>query len=108
MVRIAQSKPKATAFAQTASAAKAAPPAPRVTKSTSLIALLKTKRGATLPEMMKATGWQQHSVRGFLAGVVRKKLKLKLNSQKIDGSRVYQIAGGDGGKSGRRQSKRPS
>ena len=46
--------------------------------------------------MMKETGWQQHSVRGFLAGVVRKKLKLKLNSQKIDGSRVYQIAGGDG------------
>jgi hypothetical protein len=58
--------------------------------------------------MMKETGWQQHSVRGFLAGVVRKKLKLKLNSQKIDGSRVYHIAGGDGGKSGRRQSKRPS
>jgi hypothetical protein len=58
--------------------------------------------------MMKETGWQQHSVRGFLAGVVRKKLKLKLNSQNIDGSRVYQIAGGDGGKSGRRQSKRPS
>ena len=58
--------------------------------------------------MMKETGWQQHSVRGFLAGVVRKKLKLKLNSQKIDGSRVYQIAGRDGGKSGRRQSKRPS
>ena len=46
--------------------------------------------------MMKATGWQQHSVRGFLAGVVRKKLKLKLNSKKIDGTRVYRIDRGNG------------
>jgi hypothetical protein len=43
---------------------------------------------------MQATGWQQHSVRGFLAGVVRKRLKLKLTSKKVDGTRVYQIAGG--------------
>jgi hypothetical protein len=47
---------------------------------------------------MKATGWQQHSVRGFLAGVVRKRLKLKLASNKVNGNRVYQIASGDGGK----------
>ena len=40
---------------------------------------------------MKATGWQQHSVRGFLAGVVRKRLKLKLSSKKVDGNRVYRI-----------------
>ena len=70
--------------------------------------MLQSPTGMTIAAMMKETGWQQHSVRGFLAGVVRKKLKLKLNSQKIDGSRVYQTAGGDGGKSGRRQSKRPS
>jgi hypothetical protein len=50
--------------------------------------------------MMKATGWQQHSVRGFLAGVVRKRLKVKLSSKKLDGTRVYRVAGGDGGKSG--------
>ena len=56
--------------------------------------------------MMKATDWQQHSVRGFLAGVVRKRLKLKLSSKKVDGNRVYQIAGRDGGKSVPRQSKR--
>ena len=49
--------------------------------------------------MMKATGWQQHSVRGFLAGVVRKRLKLKLDSKKVDGRRVYQITVADGGKS---------
>jgi hypothetical protein len=48
--------------------------------------------------MMKATGWQQHSVRGFLAGVVRKRLKLKLGSKKVDGNRVYQIASADSGK----------
>ena len=56
--------------------------------------------------MMKATGWQQHSVRGFLAGVVRKRLKLKLGSKKVDGQRVYQIASARSGKSGTRQSKR--
>ena len=58
--------------------------------------------------MMQATGWQQHSVRGFLAGVVRKRLKLKLESNKVDGSRVYLIAKGTGRKSKPRQSKRQS
>ena len=48
--------------------------------------------------MMKTTGWQQHSVRGFLAGVVRKRLKLKLGSKKVDGNRVYRIAGASSGK----------
>ena len=48
--------------------------------------------------MMKATGWHQHSVRGFLAGVVRKRLKLKLGSTKVDGNRVYLTTKGDAGK----------
>ena len=56
--------------------------------------------------MMKATGWQQHSVRGFLAGVVRKRLKLKLGSTEVDGNRVYQIASGDSGKAASGESKR--
>src|SRR3954451_1085039 len=77
-------------------------------KQARVIEMLQSPTGMTIAAMMKETGWQQHSVRGFLAGVVRKKLELKLNSKKIDGSRVYRVAGGDGGKSGRRQSKRPS
>ena len=58
--------------------------------------------------MMKATGWQQHSVRGFLAGVVRKRLKLKLGSKKVDGNRVYQIASGSSSKAAPRRSKHRS
>ncbi|HJY50014.1 MAG TPA: DUF3489 domain-containing protein [Stellaceae bacterium] len=54
----------------------------------------------------ETTGWQQDSVRGFLAGVVRKRLKLKLGSKKVDGNRVYQIASGDGGKPISRQPQR--
>jgi Protein of unknown function (DUF3489) len=67
--------------------------------------MLRSPTGATIAAMMKATGWQQHSVRGFLAGVVRKRLKLKLASKKVDGQRIYRIASADNGKSGVRQSK---
>jgi hypothetical protein len=55
---------------------------------------------------MQATGWQQHSVRGFLSGVVRKKLKLKLASIKADGNRVYRIDGESPPKASGPQSKR--
>jgi len=75
-------------------------------KQSRVIAMLQSPAGTTIAAMMKATGWQQHSVRGFLAGVVRKRLKLNLRSKKVDGNQVYQIAGGDGGKSVPRQSKR--
>ena len=75
-------------------------------KQARVIAMLQSPAGATIAAMMDATGWQQHSVRGFFAGVVRKRLKLTLSSKKVDGNRVYQIAGTDRGKVGPRPSKR--
>src|SRR5437763_16467145 len=77
-------------------------------KQSRVIGMLQSPAGATIAAMMKATGWQQHSVRGFLAGVVRKRLKLKLGSKKVDGIRVYQIASDDGRKSSPRRSKHRS
>jgi hypothetical protein len=65
--------------------------------------MLRSSGGATIGAMMKATGWQQHSVRGFLAGVVRKKLKLNLDSKKIDGDRVYVIKGAAGARRSKRR-----
>ena len=63
------------------------------TKQSRAIALLRSVKGASIAALMEATGWQQHSVRGFLAGVVRKRLGLALESSKIDGSRLYRIVG---------------
>jgi Protein of unknown function (DUF3489) len=77
-------------------------------KQSRVIAMLQSPAGATIAAMMQATGWQQHSVRGFLTGVVRKRLKLKLGSKKVDGTRVYRVATGDSGKPGARRSKRQS
>ena len=65
-----------------------------VSKQARVIAMLQSPTGATIAAMMKETDWQQHSVRGFLAGVVRRKLKLKLLSKKVDGKRIYRISGG--------------
>lgn len=79
----------------------------RNSKQARVIAMLGSSTGTTITAMTKATGWQ-HSVRGFLAGVVRKKLKLKLSSKKVDGNRVYQIASGQKGSSSRRKPRRRS
>jgi hypothetical protein len=61
-------------------------------KQARIIAMLQTSSGATIAAMMHATGWQQHSVRGFLASVVRKKLGLNLVSVKNEAGRIYRIA----------------
>jgi hypothetical protein len=71
------SKSKARANAKPRSAAKSRP------------------NGTTITAIMAATGWQAHLVRGFLAGVVRKKLGLTLQSDKTDGERVYRLLGSD-------------
>src|SRR5258707_9256899 len=61
------------------------------TKHARILAMLRTPAGATIAAIMTATEWQQHSVRGFLAGVVRKKLGLNLVSEQTDKGRVYRI-----------------
>src|ERR1700676_3608906 len=60
-------------------------------KQDRIVALLQRPEGATLDVLVKETQWQKHSVRGFLAGTVRKKLKLPRLSEKIDGVRTYRI-----------------
>ena len=60
-------------------------------KQARIIAMLRTPSGATIEAMVHATGWQQHSVRGFLAGVVRKRLGLNLISDAGNSGRVYRI-----------------
>jgi hypothetical protein len=64
------------------------------TKHARIIAMLRTPAGATIAAIMTATDWQQHSVRGFIAGVVRKKLGLNLVSEQTYKGRVYRIRDG--------------
>jgi hypothetical protein len=61
--------------------------------------MLRRPQGSTIPAIMKVTGWQQHSVRGFFAGVVLKKLGLISESEKPDdGDRIYRIVASTPGK----------
>jgi Protein of unknown function (DUF3489) len=83
--------------------AKVAPPTaklnpadkPAGSKQAKVLELLRRPQGVTIEGIMGETGWQQHSVRGFLAGIVRKRLKLKLTSDKADGVRAYRVTGQD-------------
>jgi hypothetical protein len=77
-----------------APAAMATPYAPREgTKLAILIAALRAPEGATIAELTAATGWQAHSIRGAMAGILKKKLGLNVTSAKIDGrGRVYALA----------------
>jgi hypothetical protein len=88
-------KPASRRWAKAVAALTAAAPKARAgTKHAEIIAMLQDRAGATIGAIMAATGWQQHSVRGFLAGVVRKKLGLNLVSAVGESGRVYRIKAG--------------
>src|ERR1039457_3292107 len=106
--RVAPAKPKATkkaTAAKKAPKAKQAAKAPKAakpkaegvregSKTATVLALIQRKGGATLAEVMKATGWMAHSVRGFISGVLGKKMGRTVESTKReDGERVYQLKG---------------
>ena len=75
-----------------AKGAKKASAAREGSKTGKIVDMLKRPEGATMKQLMKATGWQPHSVRGFLAGTVRKKLGLKLSSSEGEnGERTYSV-----------------
>jgi len=89
-----KSAKKATPAKKAPKVAKKAKPAREGSKTNKVLDLLKRPGGVTAKELMKATGWQPHSVRGFLSGTVGKKMGLSVTSTKgEDGERSYSVKG---------------
>jgi len=88
----AKSAKKATPAKKMSKSAKEAGGARDGSKAAKVLALLKRPDGVTLKELMKATGWQSHSVRGFLSGAIGKRMGLAVESLKAEGSeRSYSL-----------------
>jgi hypothetical protein len=67
---------------------------PPISKKDAVLAMLRRPKGATISNLMRATGWQEHTVRGFFAGTIRKRLALNLVSDRSDGERTYRVING--------------
>ena len=81
---------------EAAPAARTAAPAGKTregSKQALLVEMLKRPEGATIAQIVEATGWQPHTVRGAFAGALKKRLGLTVTSEKVEGTRVYRIAG---------------
>ena len=90
--RTARSKPRGATAAVQLPVQKVVLPIERSgSKQSIVLDMLRGEKGASVALIMTATGWQQHSVRGFLAGIVRKKLKLNLTSVLSENGRIYRI-----------------
>lgn len=90
-----KSKPAADASGESTNAAAPSATRPKG-KIGAVIALLRRPEGAGLVELQTATGWQAHSVRGAIAGAIKKKHGLTVTSEKTDGGRIYRIPEGAG------------